>query len=46
MEDDSRPMAKGHWTNEEDKMLQKAVSRYEAKNWKKIAEELNGRTDV
>lgn len=37
---------KGHWTAEEDSLLQDAVQKYEAKNWKKIAEDLNGRTDV
>lgn len=34
--------AKGHWTAEEDTLLQDAVQKYEAKNWKKIAEDLNG----
>jgi len=43
---DLKKIAKGHWSPEEDKLLQKAVKKYEAKNWKKIAEELNGRTDV
>lgn len=38
--------AKGHWTAEEDSLLHEAVQKYEAKNWKKIAEDLNGRTDV
>lgn len=41
-----KKQTKGHWTMEEDQMLQEAVIKYEAKNWKKIAEELNGRTDV
>ena len=39
-------IAKGHWTKEEDLELKRAVTKYEAKNWKKIAEKLNGRTDV
>ena len=45
-EDSLKRIAKGHWTKEEDLELKKAVTKYEAKNWKKIAEKLNGRTDV
>ena len=37
---------KGHWTPEEDEQLTRAVGRYNSKNWKKIAECLDGRTDV
>lgn len=31
---------KGHWTQAEDKLLEKAVKRFQGRNWKKIAEEL------
>jgi myb proto-oncogene protein len=41
-----RRTTKGHWTKEEDSALNKAVKKYEGKNWKKIAECLHGRTDV
>ena len=37
---------KGHWTTEEDEILQEAVSENGGKNWKKISESLPGRTDV
>ena len=37
---------KGHWTPEEDQLLKQAVHRFNSKNWKKIAECLEGRTDV
>ncbi len=37
---------RGHWTKEEDKVLEAAVSKYKGKSWKKIACELTGRTDV
>ena len=37
---------KGHWTPTEDEQLTRAVQRYNSKNWKKIAECLDGRTDV
>ena len=43
---DEKLKTKGHWTPEEDSLLQDAVQKYEAKNWKKIAEDLNGRTGV
>ena len=44
---DDVPRSSGaHWTKEEDLELKRAVTKYEAKNWKKIAEKLNGRTDV
>ena len=38
--------AKGHWTEEEDKKLTEAVRLNNGKNWKKIAENLDDRTDV
>lgn len=41
-----RRTTKGHWTKEEDSLLRAAVLKYDAKNWKKIAECLHGRTDV
>jgi hypothetical protein len=41
-----RRTTKGHWTKEEDSLLRAAVLKYDAKNWKKIAECLVGRTDV
>lgn len=41
-----RRTTKGHWTKEEDALLRQAVLKYDAKNWKKIAECLIGRTDV
>jgi len=33
-----RRTTKGHWTKEEDAILRQAVLKYDAKNWKKIAE--------
>jgi hypothetical protein len=39
-------MSKGHWSKEEDQSLSDAVKKHQGKNWKKIAEELPGRTDV
>jgi len=41
-----RKTTKGNWTREEDALLKTAVAKYDAKNWKKIAECLDGRTDV
>lgn len=41
-----RAKVKGHWTEEEDKKLTEAVRINGGKNWKKIAETLQGRTDV
>ena len=38
--------AKGHWTEAEDKKLAEAVKVNKGKNWKKIAEAIQGRTDV
>jgi len=37
---------KGHWTEQEDKKLTESVAINGGKNWKKIAENLKGRTDV
>eukprot|EP00824_Muranothrix_gubernata_P015928 TRINITY_DN33210_c0_g1_i1.p1 TRINITY_DN33210_c0_g1~~TRINITY_DN33210_c0_g1_i1.p1 ORF type:complete len:335 (+),score=41.44 TRINITY_DN33210_c0_g1_i1:130-1005(+) len=37
---------KGRWTAEEDEKLRHAVQFHNAKNWRKIAECLNGRTDL
>jgi len=37
---------KSHWSKEEDNLLLEAVHENQGKNWKKIAEALNGRTDV
>ena len=38
--------AKGHWTEAEDKKLAEAVKINKGKNWKRIAETIEGRTDV
>ena len=38
--------SKGKWTVEEDEILKKAVSLHKGKNWKKIAEHLDGREDT
>lgn len=37
---------KGHWTEDEDKILTQSVDENHGKNWKRIAESLPGRTDV
>ena len=37
---------KGKWTEDEDKRLSALVLHYKGKNWKKVAEGLDGRTDV
>ncbi|CAL0333017.1 unnamed protein product [Lupinus luteus] len=42
----TRRSTKGQWTSEEDDILRKAVQRFKGKNWKKIAECFNNRTDV
>ncbi|KAJ8555741.1 hypothetical protein K7X08_013237 [Anisodus acutangulus] len=34
------------WTEEEDNLLTEVVKRFKGKNWKRIAECMNGRTDV
>jgi len=41
-----RRASMGKWTEEEDELLRRAVKENEGKNWKKIAENLPGRTDV
>ncbi|PKA54451.1 Myb-related protein 3R-1 [Apostasia shenzhenica] len=41
-----RKSTKGHWTPEEDELLRQAVHHYKGKNWKKIAESFQDRTDV
>ncbi|KAL3700740.1 hypothetical protein R1sor_018762 [Riccia sorocarpa] len=42
----TRRSSKGGWTPEEDEILRRAVQCYKAKNWKKIAEYFQDRTDV
>ncbi|KAK7293871.1 hypothetical protein RJT34_16748 [Clitoria ternatea] len=42
----TRRSTKGHWTQEEDDTLRKAVQQFKGKNWKKIAECFKDRTDV
>ncbi|KAK8690957.1 hypothetical protein V6N13_074481 [Hibiscus sabdariffa] len=42
----TRGSSKGGWTKEEDNLLTKAVRKCNARNWKKIAEFLPGRTDI
>ncbi|KNA04281.1 hypothetical protein SOVF_201100 [Spinacia oleracea] len=42
----TRRSTKGGWTEEEDDLLTAAVKKYNAKNWKRIAEHFSGRTDV
>jgi len=39
-------VSKGNWTPDEDEILAKAVNSNHGKNWKKISEKLEGRTDV
>ena len=39
-------LSRGKWTVEEDETLREAVDRHEGKNWKKISDCLEGRTDV
>lgn len=34
------------WTPEEDENLTVLVEKYQGKSWKRVAEELTGRTDV
>ena len=34
------------WTPDEDERLAQLVEKYQGKSWKKVAEELKGRTDV
>ncbi|KAK8578705.1 hypothetical protein V6N12_069049 [Hibiscus sabdariffa] len=42
----TRSSRKGGWTKEEDNLLTEAVRKCNARNWKKIAEFLPGRTDI
>ncbi|ACO67200.1 predicted protein, partial [Micromonas commoda] len=42
----TRRSAKGGWTPDEDDILRRAVAQYKGKNWKKIAEYFEERTDV
>ncbi|CAA2997911.1 myb-related 3R-1-like [Olea europaea subsp. europaea] len=42
----TRSSTKGQWTPEEDEILSMAVQRFKGKNWKKIAEGFEDRTDV
>ncbi|XVE64885.1 hypothetical protein DITRI_Ditri07aG0137600 [Diplodiscus trichospermus] len=42
----TRHSRKGGWTEEEDNLLTEAVKKCNARNWKKIAEFLPGRTDI
>ena len=37
--------SRGKWTGEEDEILKQAVVHHRGKNWKKIAEHLEGRED-
>mmetsp|Transcript_20164 Transcript_20164/g.28365 ORF Transcript_20164/g.28365 Transcript_20164/m.28365 type:complete len:905 (+) Transcript_20164:270-2984(+) len=41
-----RRASMGKWTLMEDEILKRAVQHHSAKNWKKIAQHLQGRTDV
>ena len=48
-EDEQEPAVRGSkakWTAEEDSRLAALVDQFHAKNWKKIAERMEGRTDV
>ena len=42
----TRRSSKGGWTPDEDEILRRAVAKYDGKNWKKIAEFFQDRTDV
>ncbi|KAK9668182.1 hypothetical protein RND81_13G039800 [Saponaria officinalis] len=42
----TRRSSKGGWTEEEDNLLTAVVRKFNAKNWKQIAEHFPGRTDV
>jgi hypothetical protein len=53
MEDDANPSldefgspSRGKWTEEEDEILRNAVKEHSGRNWKKISNLLEGRTDV
>ncbi len=39
-------MSRGKWTPREDEILRYAVAKHGGRNWKKIAEYLEGRSDV
>jgi len=41
-----RRASMGKWTEDEDEQLRRAVKKHNAKNWKKIATDLPGRSDV
>lgn len=41
-----RSGSRGKWTPEEDEILKKAVEKHGGRNWKKISDLLDGRTDV
>jgi hypothetical protein len=41
-----RRASMGKWTEDEDGLLRQAVEEYGGKNWKKIASQLSGRSDV
>uniref|UniRef100_A0A7S2ZL92 Uncharacterized protein n=1 Tax=Rhodosorus marinus TaxID=101924 RepID=A0A7S2ZL92_9RHOD len=42
----TRKSARGNWTEPEDELLRLAVIQHQGKNWKKIAEAVEGRNDV
>ncbi|PRP82229.1 transcriptional activator Myb [Planoprotostelium fungivorum] len=44
--DDPNRVGKGKWTKQEDEILRKAVTQNKGRNWKKIAELVQDRTDV
>ena len=39
-------ISRGKWTSNEDEILKYAVTRHGGRNWKKIADYLEGRSDV
>ena len=41
-----RKSTRGGWTSEEDEILKKAVKEFDEKNWKKVSEQLEGRTPI
>jgi len=43
---DREEKGRGKWTEDEDKRLAALVVQYKGKNWKKVADGLDGRTDV
>lgn len=42
----SKQCMKGRWTSDEDELLKNAVETYAGRNWKKISDCLDGRSDV